>query len=151
MSARAYCERCKWRTRHVGGVCEECSPERAPEPKDGETLDLMADLFAAPADAPAQRHSPTSVAAAEAVKPALPAKRRDLLAYICERYPQGVTDNRLIEDLVKQGWSPNGVRPRRTELVQGGWLDADGTLGGSTVWAPTPQAMAWHRRQGRAA
>jgi hypothetical protein len=102
-------------------------------------------LFDAPATAPAQRHSATSLAAAESIAPALSQKRRDLLVWIIERRFDGATDNELIADLVAEGWSPNTPRPRRVELVKGGWLEAIGEAEGSTVWAATAKAKEWHR------
>jgi hypothetical protein len=134
------------------GRCEECGhapPKAEPAPACAETMSL----FGEPAEAPAQRHSPTSVAAAEAIAPKLPEKRRNLLLHIFAHWSDGATDNELLADLVGIGWSVNGVRPRRIELVQGGWLEQVGERAGCAVWAPSEEAVRWHAavRRGRAA
>ena len=88
-------------------------------------------LFAAPA----QRHSPTSVAAAEALAPeALNAAQRRVLAYLEEHGP--ATDEEIIAGT---GMNPSTARPRRIELVRHGLVGEDGerrTASGrrATVW-----------------
>lgn len=116
-----------------------------PKPRNAGTSDLP--MFAEPAEAPAVRHSTTSVAAAEAIAPKLSETRRAVLRYICETVehssPDGLTDNQVITALVAKGWSLNTPRARRVELVDGGWLQENGTVDGSTRWRPTQQAWAW--------
>jgi hypothetical protein len=148
------CENCHGVVRKHGpdGACLECGhapPKAEPAPPCAETLSM----FGEPAEAPAQKHSPTSVAAAETIAPKLPEKRRDVLWHICEHWPEGVTDNELIADLVGMGWSVNTPRARRVELVQGGWLEQVGERAGCAVWAPTEEAVRWHAavRRGRQA
>ena len=91
-------------------------------------------LFAAPA----QRHSPTSVAAAEALAPeALNAAQRRVLAYLEEHGP--ATDEEIIAGT---GMNPSTARPRRIELVRHGLVVEDGerrTASGrrATVWKAT--------------
>lgn len=124
----------------------------APEPESEAPCPSPIDLFAEPADAPRQRHSATSTAAAEGVAPKLSQKRRDVLAWVCEHYGEGgVTDNVLIRDLAANGWSPNTPRARRVELVAGGWLEEAGVEEGCTLWRPTAKAWAWHRGEVAAA
>lgn len=65
---------------------------------------------------PAVRTSPTSVAAAESVRPKLSRLRQIVLDYI-RSCPDGCTDEQII-DAVNLG--PNTPRPRRIELVRMG-------------------------------
>lgn len=91
-------------------------------------------LFAAPA----QRHSLTSVAAAEALTPeVLNAAQRRVLAYLEEHGP--ATDEEIIAGT---GMNPSTARPRRIELVRHGLVVEDGerrTASGrrATVWKAT--------------
>lgn len=105
------------------------------------------DMFAMPAEAPAQRHSPTSLAAAEAIGPKLSDTRKGVLRFICEHVelhsPDGITDNALVALLSAKGWSPNSPRARRIELVRGGWLQENGVEGGSIRWRPTAKGWDW--------
>jgi len=84
---------------------------------------------------PAQRHSPTSVAAAESLTPeALNAAQRRVLAYLEEHGP--ATDEEIIAGT---GMNPSTARPRRIELVRHGLVVEDGerkTASGrrATVW-----------------
>ena len=97
------------------------------------TLDDLP-LFAAPA----QRHSATSVAAAESLTPgALNAAQRRVLAYLEEHGP--ATDEEIIAGT---GMNPSTARPRRIELVRHGLVVEDGerrTASGrrATVWKAT--------------
>lgn len=68
-------------------------------------------------DPPAQRHSPTSVAAAEAIRAAMPALRRRVLDALTEAGDRGLTDE---EGIDTTGLSPSTYRPRRVELCERG-------------------------------
>ncbi len=85
-------------------------------------------LFGAPNvygdTAPSQRHSPTSVAAAIDIGPALNDLQIRLLAFLRERGDEGATDEEGVEAL---GWSPSTYRPRRVELVAKGLVRDRGT------------------------
>lgn len=89
---------------------------------------------------PAQRHSPTSVAAAEAAKPLAATYRAILLEHIRSRGIQGVTDEEAQIDL---GMDQNTQRPRRVELVRAGLVRDSGrtrrTRSGrqAVVWVAT--------------
>jgi predicted ArsR family transcriptional regulator len=65
-------------------------------------------------DAPAQRHSPTSCAAAEAIVPHLNKLQARVLDYLRGCGERGATDEELVEAL---RLSPSTARPRRIELV----------------------------------
>jgi hypothetical protein len=40
--ALKYCERCRWRTKHVRGVCQDCATPTPPEPPTpGGTIDMF--------------------------------------------------------------------------------------------------------------
>lgn len=88
-------------------------------------------LFAAPA----QRHSPTSVAAAEGLTPqALNAMQRKVVAYLEDHGPS--TDEEIAVGL---GMNPSTERPRRIELARAGIVVEAGerkTASGrrATVW-----------------
>lgn len=75
-------------------------------------------------DAPAQRHSPTSVAAADSIRDHLPRLRQVVLDYIRACGPHGCTDAELIEGV---GLGPNTPRPRRIELARAGLIVEAGT------------------------
>jgi hypothetical protein len=68
-------------------------------------------------DPPAQRHSPTSVAAAEAIRAAMPALRRRVLDALGDSGERGLTDEEGIDGT---GLSPSTYRPRRVELCERG-------------------------------
>ena len=70
-----------------------------------------ADLFNQP---PAQRHSPTSIAAAESVKGRV-SNMRGLVLEVLRDGP--LTDEQIAQ---VSGLSPNTARPRRVELVDAG-------------------------------
>lgn len=76
-------------------------PEQLPEPFD---------------DPPAQRHSITSVAAADAIKPSAANLRQQVLVFI-RASPDGVTDEEIQQGT---GIGPSTERPRRIELVKAG-------------------------------
>ena len=67
---------------------------------------------------PAQRHSDTSVAAAEAIKPKAASLREQVYQHILKKSDwDGVTDEEISENLEISG---NTIRPRRVELVAEG-------------------------------
>ena len=68
---------------------------------------------------PAQKHSPTSVAAAESIKPHAETMRQRV--FECLKVP--ATDQELAERL---GLADNSVRPRRIELHQAGLVQPVG-------------------------
>jgi hypothetical protein len=72
----------------------------------------MRDLFDAYDDPPAQHHSPTSVAAAEAIKPKAETLRRKVYDAIRDSQ-DGLTDEE-VQDILNMGGSTQ--RPRRREL-----------------------------------
>ncbi len=74
-------------------------------------------------DPPAQRHSETSVAAAEDIASAAQTLRRMVLLYLKSRHPDGATDEEAQELLMM---SPNTQRPRRVELVRAGLVRDSG-------------------------
>lgn len=75
-------------------------------------------------DAPAQRHSETSVAAAEAIKPDKESLRRHLLEWLQERGLTGATDEEAQDAL---GMDGNTERPRRRECEDAGLVRDSGT------------------------
>lgn len=68
-------------------------------------------------EAPAQRHSQTSVEAARQVKGIAAAQRAEVFAFILNRGELGSTDEECQQGLTMQGSSQ---RPRRCELVASG-------------------------------
>lgn len=72
---------------------------------------------------PAQRHSPTSVAAAGRAEPAAATQRRAVLDYIRGRGAEGATDEEVQTAL---GMNPSTQRPRRIELVGSGHVRDSG-------------------------
>lgn len=68
-------------------------------------------------DPPAQRHSPTSVAAAEGIEPRAETLRRAVLEFLRQRGEQGATDEEIQDALAMPG---NTARPRRRELQMAG-------------------------------
>lgn len=68
-------------------------------------------------DPPAQRHSPTSVAAAEEIKPAAATLRQAVLEFLCLCGSDGATDEEMQTAL---GMNPSTQRPRRVELCEQG-------------------------------
>lgn len=80
---------------------------------------MTPDLF----DPPAQRHSETSIAAAEAIKPRVEIYRERILAEIKRSGALGRTDGELQEQLNMNG---STQRPRRIELVDAGLVRDSG-------------------------
>ena len=80
---------------------------------------MTPDLF----DPPAQRHSETSIAAAEAIKPRVEIYRERILAEIKRSGALGRTDGELQEQLNMNG---STQRPRRIELVDAGLVKNSG-------------------------
>lgn len=78
------------------------------------------DLFDLP---PAQRHSPTSVAAAEAIAPRAGSLRAHVYDWLKARGADGGTDEEMQTALQM---SPNTQRPRRVELEQLGLVQNSG-------------------------
>jgi hypothetical protein len=68
---------------------------------------------------PAQGHSTTSVAAADAIEPAADTLRGKCLDAIRDAGPDGLTDE---EGITRTGMSPSTWRPRRVELVEDGFV-----------------------------
>ena len=85
---------------------------------------------------PAQRHSPTSKAAAVRMEPVAGTKRAVVLAFL-RRCPAGATDEQMQTGLPM---GPNTQRPRRVELVRAKLVKDSGvtrtTSGGD-------QAVVW--------
>lgn len=79
------------------------------------------DLFSILDDPPAVRHSPTSVAAAEAIKEVVPSWQARVMKLIRDAGEYGCTDDELITITGKQG-----SRPRRIKLVQLGLVRDSG-------------------------
>jgi hypothetical protein len=108
-------------------------------------VQLVIDLDA-PA-APFIRHSETSRAAAESVNPGLGDRQLAVLRYFAD-HPEGLSDEALIDHFRAIGWSDNGIRPRRVELVERGFVaDSGRKLVGSSgrlacVWAITGAGLA---------
>ncbi len=74
--------------------------------------------------APAQRHSATSVAAAKAIEPNAETLRACVLAYL-RAVKSGATDEEIQEVTGMEG---NTERPRRTELVRLGLVKDSGQV-----------------------
>lgn len=73
----------------------------------------------------AQAHSPTSLAAAEHAEPKSATLRRVVLDYIRSQGRDGATDEQVQNALAM---NPSTQRPRRVELVEGGFVvDSGGT------------------------
>lgn len=93
------------------------------------------------ADPPAQQHSATSVAAAQAIRSNAQTLRARVLEYLQSRGETGATDEEIQAGL---GMAQNTQRPRRVELVAGGlvidsgktWATASGRQ--ATVWRVKP-------------
>lgn len=90
-----------------------------------DTARRLADLplFAA-AKPPAQAHSETSRQAAVAIAPTSGTLRAKVLAFIQTRGAAGATDEEIATAL---GLNPSTARPRRIELVRGGFIEKRGT------------------------
>jgi len=91
----------------------------------------MPSLFDQP---PAQRHSPTSIAAAASIKPDVVTLRERVYRYILTNGP--VTDEEIA---IALGMPGNTERPRRIELMHAGRIVQSGTK----PTASGRQAAAW--------
>lgn len=80
---------------------------------------MTPDLF----DPPAQRHSETSMAAAEAIRPSAATLRMKVLGFIVARGGDGATDEEVQAALRLEG---STQRPRRVELVDAGLVKHSG-------------------------
>jgi hypothetical protein len=80
-------------------------------------------LQLAPRPIPAQRHSATSVEAAEAIEPKVGTLRRAVLQFIRQRGSDGATDEEIQLAL---NWNPSTQRPRRVELCNLGLVRDSG-------------------------
>lgn len=88
---------------------------------------------------PAQRHSPTSVAAAEAIRPHVSRLERQVLEYFAGRGDEGATDLECQQAL---GMEPGTQRARRIAL----WYRSPSFIADSKRTAPTKtgrQATIW--------
>jgi hypothetical protein len=81
--------------------------------------DHLDDLFSLP---PAQRHSRTSIGAAEAIEPSAGTLRHAVYSLL-HANPQGMTDEEMQTALVM---NPSTQRPRRIELVDAGFVRDSG-------------------------
>ena len=81
---------------------------------DPHTLDLFGAQASRPyaGEPPSQRHSDTSIAAAEAIKAKVGPLHRKVLDYLLA-HPEGATDEQLMDGLRMGG---NTLRPRRRHL-----------------------------------
>lgn len=116
-----------------------------------DTIRRVADLplFAA-AKPPAQAHSETSRQAAVAIAPTSGTLRAKVLAFIQTRGAAGATDEEIAQAL---GLNPSTARPRRIELVRGGFIEKRGTRKTSSgraadVWVARGRPES--QQQGRA-
>ena len=80
---------------------------------------MTPDLF----DPPAQRHSETSLGAAEAIRPSAASLRMKVLGFIVARGGDGATDPEIQAALRMEG---STQRPRRIELVDAGLVKDSG-------------------------
>ena len=72
-------------------------------------------------DAPRQRHSPTSCAAADSIAPVITELQRRVLAFVADS--GGATDEQIIDGT---GLPPSTARPRRIELTKRGFIRDSG-------------------------
>lgn len=98
---------------------------KRPQPSQSGLFPLGVDAYGHPIEAepPAQRHSVTSVAAAEAIKPKLNDLHNRLLIAFTTVGQDGLTDE---EGIAIVGITANTYRPRRIELVQAGLVRDSG-------------------------
>ena len=87
-------------------------------------------------DPPRQAHSPTSIEAAEAIKPDSNRLRAVVLAWIRSRGELGSTDE---EGIAGTGMNPSTYRPRRIELWRAGVIRE----GGERLTASGRKAVVW--------
>lgn len=83
---------------------------------------------------PFQRHSSTSRRAALAAYPRTGAARERVLTFVTGQGAYGATDQEIQRAL---DMDPSTERPRRVELVDGGWLRAQHDADGGAVERPT--------------
>ncbi len=88
-------------------------------------------------DPPAQQHSPTSVAAGEAIAPVAATLRAEVLAAIQAAGADGLTDEEVQTRLSLGG---STARPRRIELVESGLVTNSGR---TRPTASGRQAVVW--------
>lgn len=94
---------------------------------------------------PAQAHSEPSVAAAERAAPTAGTLRAEVLDHIRKQGSYGATDEEIQYALLM---NPSTQRPRRVELVRGGYVVAAATtrptVSGrqATVWVATAKEIA---------
>jgi hypothetical protein len=91
------------------------SPNLFDSPTNPEPFDDM--------PAPAQRHSPTSVDAAEQIEPRAATLRRHVFMLLSMKGMYGATDEEMQNDLNMNG---STQRPRRVELLQAGLIRDSG-------------------------
>jgi hypothetical protein len=93
-------------------------------------------------DPPAQRHSPTSLEAAESIRPITGALRIRVLEFLRQCGELGATDEEILQAL-GQEMGANTLRPRRIELVRmGAVLDS----GRTRKTASGRKAVVWIAR-----
>lgn len=97
-------------------------------------MPTLFEAFSGKLEAPAQRHSPTSIAAAEQIGPSLNTLRERVYRCILSCGP--ITDDGIQAALAMSG---NTERPRRRELQQAGRIIPNGTK----PCASGRQAVAW--------
>lgn len=109
--------------------------------ENGRTISLRAvrgevDKHVLTQEAPFQKHSPTSKAAAQQQNKTLGVKQAAVLRRIYESGTRGITDNELSDYFVTaHGWSIHTARPRRCELTSlGKVVDSGSKHKGSTLW-----------------
>jgi len=85
-------------------------------------------------DAPYQKNSETSKAAAESIKRAMSTQRHLIYCIFVANPDTAFTDNDLIEYVTEHdiGVSINAVRPRRIELLRYGMIEECGTRAGKS-------------------
>lgn len=88
---------------------------------------------------PAQRHSPTSQAAAEAIRPSAATLRMQVLGYIVARGDEGATDDEI---QIALGIEGSTQRPRRVELLDRGLVKDSGA---TRATRKGRQAAVWVR------
>lgn len=88
-------------------------------------------------DPPAQRHSPTSVAAAEAIKPDASRLRAQVIAFLRGRGEYGATDEEMQLGIPM---AANTQRPRRRECEQRGSVINSGRM---RLTQSGKQAVVW--------
>lgn len=90
--------------------------------------------------APFQRHSNTSRAAALEIEPSASTLRGQLLAALRAAGERGMTDEEMQYEL---GMNPSTQRPRRIELCRGGFIEASG----KRLTISRRKALVWRARR----